>query len=259
MDKITQILKNLKKNGVSGIKQSLEDEGASFAEIMKMRSLTKKVGLDHNVKIGGCEAKNDIFFCKKIGVDGIVAPMVESKYALNKFIQVAGYNRDNYLFVNLESKLALKNLKEIMNSKNFNILKGVIVGRSDLAGSMNLSKQMVDSEKIYKNVLSVFKRLKTKRKSLVCKMGGSITYHSKNFIESLYKKKLLDRIETRNVEILLNKKNIKNLKYLLILSFKFEVEWLKKKLTMGKITNNVVKKEYLFRINQIQKRIKTVS
>ena len=259
MDKITQILKNLKKNGVSGIKQSLEDEGASFAEIMQMRSLTKKVGLDLNVKIGGCEAKNDIFFCKKIGVDGIVAPMVESKYALNKFIQVAGYNRDNYLFVNLESKLALKNLKEIMNSKNFNILKGVIVGRSDLAGSMNLSKQMVDSEKIYKNVLSVFKRLKTKRKSLVCKMGGSITYHSKNFIESLYKKKLLDRIETRNVEILLNKKNIKNLKYLLILSFKFEVEWLKKKLTMGKITNNVVKKEYLFRINQIQKRIKTVS
>ena len=259
MDKITQILKNLKKNGVSGIKQSLEDEGASFAEIMQMRSLTKKVGLDLNVKIGGCEAKNDIFFCKKIGVDGIVAPMVESKYALNKFIQVAGYNRNNFLFVNLESKLAFKNLKEIMNSKNFNILKGVIVGRSDLAGSMNLTKRMVDSKKIYKNVFSVFKRLKTKKKSLVCKMGGSITYHSKNFIESLYKKKLLDRIETRNVEILLNKKNIKNLKYLLILSFKFEVEWLKKKLTMGKITNNVVKKEYLFRINQIQKRIKTVS
>lgn len=259
MDKITQILKNLKKNGVSGIKQSLEDEGASFAEIMQMRSLTKKVGLDLNVKIGGCEAKNDIFFCKKIGVDGIVAPMVESKYALNKFIQVAGYNRNNFLFVNLESKLAFKNLKEIMNSKNFNILKGVIVGRSDLAGSMNLTKRMVDSKKIYKNVFSAFKRLKTKKKSLVCKMGGSITYHSKNFIESLYKKKLLDRIETRNVEILLNKKNIKNLKYLLILSFKFEVEWLKKKLTMRKITNNVVKKEYLFRINQIQKRIKTVS
>ena len=259
MDKITQILKNLKKNGVSGIKQSLEDEGASFAEIMQMRSLTKKVGLDLNVKIGGCEAKNDIFFCKKIGVDGIVAPMVESKYALNKFIQVAGYNRNNFLFVNLESKLAFKNLKEIMNSKNFNILKGVIVGRSDLAGSMNLTKRMVDSKKIYKNVFSAFKRLKTKKKSLVCKMGGSITYHSKNFIESLYKKKLLDRIETRNVEILLNKKNIKNLKFLLILSFKFEVEWLKKKLTMRKITNNVVKKEYLFRINQIQKRIKTVS
>ena len=164
MDKITQILKNLKKNGVSGIKQSLEDEGASFAEIMQMRSLTKKVGLDLNVKIGGCEAKNDIFFCKKIGVDGIVAPMVESKYALNKFIQVAGYNRNNFLFVNLESKLAFKNLKEIMNSKNFNILKGVIVGRSDLAGSMNLTKRMVDSKKIYKNVFSAFKRLKTKKK-----------------------------------------------------------------------------------------------
>ena len=158
-----------------------------------MRQLTKGVGLDLNVKIGGCEARNDIFFCKEVGTDGIVAPMVESSYALNKFTQIAGYNRDNFLFVNLESKLALKNLKEIMNSKNFNLLKGVIIGRSDLAGSMGLTKKMVDSNRIFKNVLLTFKKLKKKKKSLVCKMGGSITYNSKEFIEDLYNKNILDR------------------------------------------------------------------
>ena len=30
--------------------------------------------------------KNDIYFCKKIAVDGMVAPMVESDYALRKLI-----------------------------------------------------------------------------------------------------------------------------------------------------------------------------
>ena len=259
MNNIIRLLKNLKKNGVTGIKQSLEDEGASFEEIKKMRQLTKKAGLDLNVKIGGCEARNDIFFCKKVGTDGIVAPMVESSYALNKFTQIAGYNRDNFLFVNLESKLALKNLKEIMNSKNFNLLKGVIIGRSDLAGSMGLTKKMVDSNRIFKNVLLTFRKLKKKKKSLVCKMGGSITYNSKEFIEDLYKKNILDRVETRNVEILLNKKNIKKFKHLLILAFRFEVEWLKAKLKMRVTKNKIVKKEYLFRIQQIQKRIKTVN
>ena len=51
-------------------------------------------------------------------------------------------------------------------------------------------------------------------------------------------------METRNVEILLNKKNIKKFKHLLILAFRFEVEWLKAKLKMRVTKNKIVKKEY---------------
>ena len=87
MEKIINQLKELKKLGATGIKQSLEDEGAGFNEIILMRKITKQVGLKLNIKIGGCEAKNDIFFCTSTKVDGIVAPMVESEYALKKFIQ----------------------------------------------------------------------------------------------------------------------------------------------------------------------------
>ena len=65
-----------------------------------MRKVTKKTKIKLNVKIGGCEAKNDIFFCKKISTDSIVAPMIESEYALKKIIQCAGKNKKiNYLLI----------------------------------------------------------------------------------------------------------------------------------------------------------------
>ena len=57
---ISHLLK-IKKLGVIAIKQSLEDEGASFEDIKKMRAITSIAKLKLNVKVGGCEAKNDIF------------------------------------------------------------------------------------------------------------------------------------------------------------------------------------------------------
>ena len=62
MKKFINNLKELKKYNVVAIKQSLEDEGASFEEIKIMRMITRKAGLQHNIKVGGCEAKTDIFF-----------------------------------------------------------------------------------------------------------------------------------------------------------------------------------------------------
>ena len=62
--KIIQKLKKLKKVGVSGVKLSLEDEGSTFEDLKLMRFLTISANLDLNIKIGGCEAKNDIMFCK---------------------------------------------------------------------------------------------------------------------------------------------------------------------------------------------------
>ena len=63
-------------------------------------------------------------------------------------------------------------------------------------------------------------------------MGGSITPLSNSFIKYLFKKKLLDRIEARNVEIKLNNKNIKSLDSLVIEIFNFEKQWLEYKCQM---------------------------
>ena len=138
MKKFINNLKELKKHNVVAIKQSLEDEGASFEEIKIMRKITRKAGLQHNIKVGGCEAKTDIFFCEKIGVNGIVAPMVETSYGLRKFIQILTDNKKQNLYVNIESINAFKNISKILKSKDFKKLTGLVIGRSDLAGSLNL-------------------------------------------------------------------------------------------------------------------------
>ena len=112
-----------------------------------MRKITRKAGLQHNIKVGGCEAKTDIFFCEKVGVNGIVAPMVETSYGLRKFIQILNDNKKQNLYVNIESINAFNNINLILRSKEFKKLTGLVIGRSDLAGSLNLEK----SEGLKKN------------------------------------------------------------------------------------------------------------
>ena len=116
MKKFVNYLKKLKKYDAVAIKQSLEDEGASFDQLKIMRKITMKAGLQHNIKVGGCEAKTDIFFCEKLGVNGIVAPMVETGYALRKFLQIISKNKRQSLYVNLESIQAFKNIKDILKA-----------------------------------------------------------------------------------------------------------------------------------------------
>tara|TARA_B100000925_G_scaffold290248_1_gene275040 strand:- start:1409 stop:2176 length:768 start_codon:yes stop_codon:yes gene_type:complete len=251
MKKLITNLKNLKKFGIVAIKQSLEDEGVSFEDISAMKKIIKKVGLKLNVKVGGCEAKNDIFFCTSIASDGIVAPMVESEYALKKFIQTVDVSFKGDLYINLESKNAFRNLDKIINSIEFTKLKGVVIGRSDLAGSYNLAKSEVDSNKIFKLLKSKLKKIKNKKKLI--KMGGSITQNSEEFIAKLFKKKILDRVETRNIELKLNNHTLKNFKTIIPLIFKFEKEWLRYRSNHFRL-NKISKKSISKRIEELNTR-----
>lgn len=257
MQKIKKILSNLKELGAIGVKQSLEDEGASFQEIRIMRKITRSLGMKLNVKIGGCEAKNDVFFNFGIKSDSIVAPMVESSYALKKFIQIANKKKGPKLFFNLETINAANNFDKIIKSEDFKYLSGIVVGRSDLAGSMNLEKKHVNNDKIFKIVKKCFKKVKNRRKKKICKMGGSITPDSKDFVNKLFSSQLLDNIETRNIEIKLSKKNIQNIDKIITKSLEFEVEWLKYKLNKFKI-EKFFKNDYRKRIAEINIRLKKV-
>jgi len=256
MKKINKILSKLKLMGVSAVKQSTEDEGSSFKDILLMRKITKKNKINLNIKIGGCEAKNDIFFCKKAKVDAIVAPMVETVYALKKFIQSASIKKSNLLFINIETISAVKNLNKMLKSESFEFIDGVVLGRSDLVGSLNKSKEYVNSKKIFKIVENSFKLIKKKtKKNLIIKMGGSITPKSENFIKTLYRKKLLDYIETRNIEIKLSEKNIINLNKIIPVAFNFEMEWLRIRMKNVKKIDPYLYNDFKKRLLEINKRI----
>ena len=256
---IISILKKLKKKGAIAIKQSFEDEGASFEEIKIMRKITKKVNLKQNIKIGGCEAKNDINFCSKLKVDGIVAPMVESRYALDKFFQSIPKNNLSKLYVNIETITALRNLKKIFRSKYISKLDGIIFGRSDIAGSLNLKKKDVNSKKITKLLFKSIQYVKRKNKKLYIKVGGSVNLDSKKFFENLSKKKFIGSTETRNIEIGINIKTLKNFKELIILAFEFEVAWIKHKLKNKSFNFKSSEKRFLNRrIVEINRRLKSI-
>jgi len=258
MKKLIKKLEAIKKFGITAVKQSLEDEGASFKDIAIMRKITKAINVDLNVKIGGCEAKNDIFFCNKIKTDSIVAPMIESEYALRKFIQCVNVRKNtSLLLINLETNLSLNNLNRIIKSKPFKFLDGIVIGRSDLAGSLNLTRQEVNSKLIFNKVRNAFKKIKSiSKKKLIFKMGGSITPMSSNFINKLYLENLLHKIETRNIEMKLSKHIINNLEHIIPKIYDFELEWLKFKLNMAENKKNrLVFMDYSSRIKELEKRL----
>ena len=160
--------------------------------------------------------------------------MIESEFALTKFINATKENLSGILFkkfnfhINLESRSAYENTRTIFNNQNnYKFLTGVVVGRSDLAKSYNLTKSNVNDLEIYKITEDIFKE--AKKYKLLTTMGGSLTSKSEKFINKLYDQKLLDRIETRNIIFDLNDSVINNLDNALNLALSFESLWLRSK------------------------------
>jgi hypothetical protein len=148
MEILVQTLRELKSLGCSGIKISFEDEGALHNEIISMRKLTAEVGLELSVKIGGCEAKRDIVDCMDLDCDNIVAPMIESEFALKKFLKsLDSYKCDKKKGFNLETIQAYENLDTLSNS--FDKVDFVTVGRVDFVGSLGKDRSFVDTDEMY--------------------------------------------------------------------------------------------------------------
>lgn len=224
MELLKDSLINLKEMGCSGIKVSFEDEGALYNEIVSMRNLTTSVGLELSIKIGGCEAKREIVDCIDLNCETIVAPMIESKFALEKFLKsLKVYNYSRKKGFNLETIQAYKNLEEL--SVLFSKLDFVTVGRVDFVGSLDKNRDYVDTPEMYEMVKNVFQ--KARENNTLCYMGGAVSMASKNFIEKLIEEKLLDKFETRYIIYDVHKVDIKELDKLLYLGNVFEVEWLK--------------------------------
>jgi hypothetical protein len=200
------------------------------------------------VKIGGCEAKSDLFNCIRLGINGIIAPMVETPFALSKFTDIMNeYTNRADAYVVIESKTAYENIDEILHNGQGK-LKGIIVGRSDFSKSYKLNKSEVDSDFIYDKVEEILYKAKENKYSTT--MGGNISTRSTTFIKDMYQKKLLDKIETRNIVIGLNSENIKIIDETIQKALDFEIEWLQYKLSISSKLND----EYSQRIELLKNR-----
>lgn len=157
-----RILTDLVENyGLVGVKTSFEDEGASFNEVLRLKEICNQAKTKVTLKIGGPEAIRDIKDSLIIGVKGLVAPMVESEFGLQKFIGAVNTNLPSevisslQLSVNIETITAVSNIDNILSSKQAEALYGVTIGRVDLVSSMNKDRNLL-IQMIYTILLIMF-------------------------------------------------------------------------------------------------------
>ncbi len=224
------ILVRLKADyGCVGVKAEFEAEGTRIEELLRLVDITKTAGVKLGIKIGGCEAIKDILDAKQIGVDYLIAPMIESQYALEKYhssIQRT-YTSDDLLpqvLFNIETKTGLSQAEKLSSfAQKSDILKGIVFGRVDFALSMGMPRDEANSKEILIAVKTVSELCKQRNLELI--LGGSVSLYAIDFLREVQKIRL-DRYETR--KIIFDASNLQNreIQKGLLLAVKFELLWL---------------------------------
>jgi hypothetical protein len=123
--------------GLIGIKAEFEAEGSSFEDLVRLRRLTAAQGIALHLKIGGVEAFRDIKDALTLGVDGLIAPMVESAFGLRKFLECVDKiwpSGSVRLAINVETRHAVTDLESIL-AEGRGRIDGITIGRTDLSAS----------------------------------------------------------------------------------------------------------------------------
>lgn len=211
--------------GVYGIKAEFESEGARMDELISIRELVIRAGLNFIVKIGGCEAVHDMNQSKLLGATGIMAPMIETPFAMSKFVgaakRVYGDAVDTVEWIiNAETKTCHANYKEILKEGG-TFLDTVTVGRSDLSASMGIERNYIESKQVFDATRDMLQM--SRAVGHTTNFGGNIGIESIPFIIGM--SDVAERFETRKVVIAMNKDE-KFLKRAITKALGFELLWL---------------------------------
>lgn len=188
-------LRGLKtRYGASGLKLSTEDAAMSLRQIGYWNQLCAGI-MPVVVKIGGPNARNDVKQLVALNVDGLIAPMVESVYGLENYIEAIRDFTTPIRFktldkhINIETITAVEHLDEILNSPLADLLDEITIGCKDLSKSM---KKSVHDKHLRERVKDVVQRIKSRQ--ITVSIGGGITPDS---IDEVLDEIQPDRFNTR--------------------------------------------------------------
>jgi len=232
-------LKELKeKYGAFAVKAEFEAEGTKMEELLRMKEVCMRGGMDLVLKIGGCESIRDMLESKIVGVNHMVAPMVESAYALRKYLQAVRkvfgeHDRKGIeIFCDIETLTACDNFNDMLDIPEIDELDGIVMERVDLCYSINKGESCIDGIEISDIIQKTIKKAKVK--GLITVIGGGISAGSMPFLKELTAS-LIDRYETRKVCFDYRKAINAVPEKGIIKALAFELLWLKNK--MGYFSN----------------------
>lgn len=202
--KMLQILRQGKEEfGIVATKAEFEAEGTRTDELLRLLEIANKADVGLALKIGGCEAIRDMLEAKQFGVRYIIAPMVETPYALSKYIAAKGKvysseEQDDVVFLfNMETITSYNNLDEMVEiAASSPGCNGIVFGRVDFSGSLGVGRAGIESEAVTTAAEKVSRACLERNLQFV--VGGAV---SSEALPSLRRIKAvhLDRFETRKI------------------------------------------------------------
>lgn len=226
-----ECLKKLKQEyGAVAVKAEFEAEGTRIDELLRLIDIARKADMKIGLKIGGCEAIRDLIESKQLGVEYIIAPMVETPYALTKFIDAKNKIYDEieqknteFLF-NVETITAFNHIEEMAKIASAKCgLDGLVFGRVDFSGSMGWSRDEINTNAVTDYCVKASQVCLDNNIDMV--VGGAVSMDALSMLQRIYATNLT-RFETRKVIFNSSAIDNSNIATGLLEAVKFELLWL---------------------------------